>query len=76
MVQNLPDRLESNIRARVGSIRGAASKEMNIISGSVSDLTGLRPVPAVVNLVVGTIENAADVVKDQARITRNWFGMF
>lgn len=91
---NVPSKVEDNLRARKDSIVGAGRREVGIVKGAVNreisigknavqNLLQIKPVPAVIDAVVDTIDNVAgvvtgsidnvgDAVKDQGRITREW----
>lgn len=64
--------VESNIRERGRNVMHVVSSEIQTGKNTLNDVTGLRPVAAVVDLVVGTIDNVGALVKTQAEITRRW----
>jgi len=72
MATEVPGKAESKIRRRVETIRGSIKREVDLGRAAARDLVGLKPVQAVVELAAGTIDNAGDLIKEQAKITREW----
>lgn len=64
--------VESNLRQRGQNVMHVVGAEVQTGKNTLNDLTGLRPVAAVVDIVVGTIDNVGSLVKTQAEITRRW----
>ncbi|MEM3485004.1 MAG: hypothetical protein QXI12_05230 [Candidatus Methanomethyliaceae archaeon] len=68
----LVNRLDDNFKRRVDSVFRFTSREIEIARKSFNDLVNLKPVQAVLGVTVETIDNVGDLVKDQAKITREW----
>jgi len=71
-VSGMTSKVEGNIKQRVDATKTLARTEINIVKTGVTDLIALRPVKAVVDVVIGTLDNAGDFIKKQAEITREW----
>ena len=65
-------RVESNVRERGRNVMNVVGAEVQTGKQTLSDVAGLRPVAAVVDLVIGTVDNVGRLVKTQAEITRRW----
>ena len=65
-------KVDNNIKDRVRSVGSIVSKEMVTGSVVVTDLINIKPVTAAVDIVVGTLDNVGDFIKEQAEITRRW----
>jgi len=72
MATEVPSKAESKIRRRVDAIRSSVKREVDLARNTARDLVGLKPVQAGVELVAGTVDNLGDLVKEQAKITREW----
>lgn len=72
MAEAAVTKVESNLRERVTNVVHVVGAEVQTGKNTLNDITGLRPVAAVVDLVVGTIDNVGALVKTQAEITRRW----
>lgn len=72
MAEAAVNMVESNIRERGRNVMHVVSSEIQTGKNTLNDVTGLRPVAAVVDLVVGTVDNVGALVKTQAEITRRW----
>lgn len=72
MAAQIPGKVESNLKERARGVRSAASRELTIGRTFISDLVALRPVKAVTDVVTDTLDNAGDLVKVQADVTRRW----
>ena len=68
----VPGQVESKIKRRVDAARSAASREVDIAKTFVRDITGLKPVKAVIDVGVDTLDNVGDLVKAQAGLFREW----
>ncbi|MEM4188296.1 MAG: hypothetical protein QXN56_03955 [Candidatus Hadarchaeum sp.] len=68
----LINRLDDNFKRRLDSVFRFTSREVEIARKSFNDLVNLKPVQAVLGVTVETIDNVGDLVKDQAKITREW----
>lgn len=69
---NVGAKVETNIKERLGSGKSLVSNEVSTIKGSVNKLFNLRPIPAILQVTVGTIDNVGRFVEDQANTTRKW----
>ena len=65
-------RVESNVRERASNVIRVVGAEVQTGKNTLNDVTGMRPVAAAIDLVVGTIDNVGSLVKTQAEITRRW----
>ena len=72
MAKEIPDKVERGIQSRVDATRDAVKKEVGIVRTFVKDIASLKPVKAVIDLGVDTMDNAGALIKEQARITRGW----
>ena len=72
MAEAAVSKVESNVRERVTNMVHVVGAEVQTGKNTINDIAGLRPVAAVVDLVVGTIDNVGALVKTQAEITRRW----
>ena len=64
--------VESNVLNRGRNVVNVVHSEIQTGKRTVSDLKSLRPVAAVVDLTVGTVDNLGNLVKTQAEIFRSW----
>lgn len=64
--------VESNLRQRGQNVLSVVGAEVQTGKNTLNDVVALRPVAAVVDVVVGTIDNVGSLVKTQAEITRRW----
>jgi len=64
--------VESNLRQRGQNVMSVVGAEVQTGKNTLNDVVALRPAAAVVDLVVGTIDNVGNLVKTQAEITRRW----
>ena len=71
-MSHIPGKVEGNVRARFESGKSTVSREVGIVKTFASDLLGLKPVKAVVDVTVDTLDNVGDFLKKQAEITRSW----
>jgi hypothetical protein len=74
LAAEIPRKVESGITKRADAARNGIKREVAIGRTFVGDLTSLRPIKAVIDVVVDTIDNVGDFVKEQASITREWIG--
>lgn len=74
MAAEIPRKVESGITKRADSARNTIKREVSIGRTFIGDLTSLKPVKAVIDVVVDTIDNVGDLIKEQASITREWIG--
>ena len=65
-------KVESNVKERARNVMNVVHAEVQTGKTTLGDITNLKPVAAVVDLVVGTIDNVGALVKTQAEITRRW----
>ncbi len=72
MAAEMPGKVESKIKRRVDAAKNVATREVEIAKTFIGDLTGLRPVKAIIDLGVETLDNVGDLIKKQAEITREW----
>ena len=72
MAAEIPRKVESGVKERVEVTRKAVGKEVEIVRTFVKDISTLKPVKAVIDLGIDTMDNLGDLIKDQARITREW----
>ena len=72
MAVEVPGKVERGIKSRVDVTRSAVKKEVDIVRTFVKDIAGLKPVKAVIDLGVDTLDNIGDLIKEQAKITREW----
>ena len=70
--KELPDKIESGVTARVDATRKTVKLEVEIGKTFVKDILSFRPVKAIIDLGVDTLENVGDLIKKQAEITRKW----
>lgn len=68
------DKVESNVKDRVSETRRFAKKEIDVAKSFIDNILDLKPVKAVVDLTVGTLENTGDMLKKHGEITRRWLG--
>lgn len=68
----LGEKVKRNLKDRFTEVKRVPKRELEIVKTSVRDIVALKPVPAVVDLVVDTIDNIGDFVKTQSSITRRW----
>ena len=66
------EKVKRNLKDRFTAVKEVPKREFNIVKTSFRNLVSLRLVPAVIDLVVDTIDNAGDFIKTQASITRRW----
>lgn len=66
------EKVKTNLKDRFTAIKDVPKREFNIVKTSFRNLVSLKPVPAVIDLVVDSIDNVGDFVKTQASITRRW----
>lgn len=66
------EKVTTNVKDRFEKLRSRAREEVDVLKGAVSELTELKPVPAVVHAVTGTVDTVGDAIVDQALITRRW----
>jgi hypothetical protein len=64
--------VESNLRQRSQNVMSVVGAELRTGKQTLNDVVALRPVAAIVDLVVGTVDNAGSFIKTQAEITRRW----
>jgi hypothetical protein len=74
VAKGVMDKAMSGVRERLESGKALIRNEIGVGKGFISDVTQLRPVEAVVDLVADTVDNTGDFVKKQAEITRRWLG--
>jgi len=74
MATEVPGKVESKIKRRVDTTRDAVKREVDIARTFVRDVTGLKPVKAVIDVGVDTLDNIGDWLKRQAELTREWAG--
>lgn len=72
MAAEVPKKVESGVKDRVDATRDTVKKEVEIVRTFVKDISTLRPVKAVIDLGVDTLDNIGDFLKGQAEITRRW----
>jgi hypothetical protein len=72
MAAEVPPKVEAGVKSRVDATRDAVKREVDIVRTFVRDVAGLKPVKAVIDLGVDTLDNVGDWVKRQAEITRKW----
>lgn len=72
MAKDLPDKVERGIKERIDKTREAVNKEVTIVRTFVKDVASLKPVQALIDLGTDTMDNVGDLIKEQARITREW----
>ena len=72
MAKELPDKVERGIKERIDKTREAVNKEVTIVRTFVKDVASLKPVQALIDLGTDTMDNVGDLIKEQARITREW----
>lgn len=72
MAKEIPGKVERGIQERVDATRDTVKKEVGIVRTFVQDIASLKPVKAVVDLGVNTLDNVGDFIKKQAEITREW----
>ena len=72
MAKELPDKVERGIKERIDKTREAVNKEVTIVRTFVKDVASLKPVQALIDLGTDTLDNVGDLIKAQARITREW----
>lgn len=65
-------KVQSNVQQRISTTKSTVNAEMATVRQATSELTSLKPVPAVLDLVVGTLDNVSSGVKKQAAIARSW----
>jgi len=65
-------KVEQNLKDRGGSVKTTISREVQIGKTFISDVIALKPVKAVVDVVIDTLDNGGDGVKRQAEIARRW----
>jgi len=66
------EKVTANVRDRFDKLKSRVKQEGDVIRSSWSELTELKPVPAVVHAISGTVNTVGDVIVDQALITRRW----
>lgn len=66
------EKVKRNLKDRFTAVKDVPKREFNIVKTAFRNLVSLRPVPAVVDIIVDTIDNAGDFIKTQAEITRRW----
>lgn len=72
MTPQIADRLTTNLKDRWESVKDLPKDELETLKDGFKSLTEFRPVVAVVDVVVGTVHNAGDFLKDQSLIFRRW----
>lgn len=72
MAKEIPGKVERGIQSRVDATRDTVKKEVDIVRTFVKDIASLKPVKAVIDLGVDTLDNVGDFIKKQAEITREW----
>jgi len=72
MAAEVPGKVERGIKSRVDATRESVKREVDIVRTFVRDIAGLKPVKAVIDLGVDTLDNIGDLIKKQAEITREW----
>lgn len=72
MAAEIPKKVESGVKERVEVTRKAVGTQVNIVRTFVKDIASLKPVKAVIDLGIDTLDNVGDLIKEQARITREW----
>jgi len=72
MAAEVPGKVERGVKSRVDATRDAVKKEVDIVRTFVRDIAGLKPVKAVIDVGVDTLDNVGDLLKKQAEITREW----
>lgn len=70
--KELPAKVEKGVKDRVDATRETAKKEVDVVKTFVEDIISLRPVKAVIDLGIDTLDNVGDFIKKQAEITRKW----
>lgn len=74
VAKRVMDKAMTGVRERIDSGKTLVKTEVDIGKSFVRDLTQLKPVVAVVDVVTDTFDNAGGFVKRQAEITRRWLG--
>jgi len=64
--------VESNLRQRGQNVLSVVGAEVQTGKNTLNDVVALKPVAAVVDLVVGTVDNVGSLIKTQSEITRRW----
>ncbi len=70
--KELPAKVETGVKDRVDATRDSVKKEVDIVKTFVKDITTLKPVKAVIDLGIDSLDNVGDLIKKQAEITRKW----
>ncbi|TRZ48291.1 MAG: hypothetical protein D4S01_10600 [Dehalococcoidia bacterium] len=70
--KEVPAKIETGVKARVDATRDSVKKEVEIAKTFVKDITTLKPVKAVIDLGLDTLDNVGDLIKKQAELTRDW----
>lgn len=66
------EKVTANVRDRFEKLKTRAREERDVLKKSWSELVELKPVPAMVHTITGTVDTVGEIIVDQALITRRW----